>query len=191
MPPRGNRKSPGYFDHRGTNVLRIHLKQTNPTADGYAFAAHIDEITESMATTGFGAGGPCVVEYETSDLLAGVIVITRAAEQFGFATVGVDDLVSASEIAERSGRTRQSVAQLIAGLRQKTREPFPSPINPGARNPLYRWADVSVWLNPQDQPGSAAEANLSAALDCAVQARSRCASLPATTKQAIAKFVAS
>ena len=172
-------------------MLRIHLRQVEPTADGQAFAARVDEITESMATTGFGPDGPCVVEYETSDLLAGVIAVTRAAEQFGFATVGVDDLVSASEIAERSGRTRQSVAQLISGLRQKTKEPFPSPINPGARNPLYRWADVSVWLNPQDQPGPAAEANLSAALDGAVRARSRCASLPETTKRAIAKFIAS
>ena len=172
-------------------MLRIHLKQTEPTADGHAFAAHIDEITASMATIGFGAEGPCVVEYQTSDLLAGVIAVTGAAEQFGFATVGVDDLVSASEIAERTGRTRQSVAQLVGGLRQKTKEPFPSPINPGARNPLYRWADVSVWLNPQDQPGSAAAANLSAALDGAVRARSRCASLPATTRRAIAKFIAS
>lgn len=170
-------------------MLRIHLKQTRPKADGHAFAAHIDEITESMATIGFGPEGPCIVEYETTDLLAGVVVVTRAAEQFGFATVGVDDLVTGTDIADRTGRTRQSIAQLIAGLRQKSKEPFPSPINPGARNPLYRWADVSAWLNPENQDGSVYEANLSAALDGAVQARFRCASLPATTKRAIAKFI--
>jgi hypothetical protein len=169
-------------------MLRIHLMQTEPAADGYAFAAQIDEITDSMATVGFDANGPCVVEYETNDLLAGVIAVTQAAEQHGFATVAVDDLVSGTDIADRTGRTRQSVAQLIAGVRQKAKEPFPQPINPGARNPLYRWADVTAWFDPQKP---ALEADLSAALDGAVQARSRCASLPPSTRRAIAKFIAS
>jgi hypothetical protein len=172
-------------------MLRIHLQQIQSSADGHGFAAHIDEITESMATVGFGTEGPTVIEYETNDLLGGVILVTRAAEQFGFATVGVDDLVSGADIAERTGRTRQSIAQLIAGLRQKAKDPFPPPINPGARNPLYRWADVSAWLDPQSDPTALAQANLSAALDGVVQARSRCASLPPSTKRAMAKFIVS
>ena len=172
-------------------MLRVHLKQTQPTADGFAFAAEIDAISNSMAIAGFGPDGPCVVEYETNDLLAGVIAVTRIAEQFGFATVGIDDLVSSADIAERTGRTRQSIAQLVAGLRQKDKPPFPAPINPGARSLLYRWPDVAAWFDPHDQPSATATANLSAALDGAVQARSRCASLTPSTRRAIAKFIAS
>jgi hypothetical protein len=101
------------------------------------------------------------------------------------------DLVSSAAIAERTGRTRQSIAQLVAGLRQKDKPPFPAPINPGARNPLFRWPDVAAWFDPQDQPSATDNANLSAALDGAVQARSRCASLTPSTRRAIAKFIAS
>jgi hypothetical protein len=42
-------------------MLRVHLKQNQPTADGFAFAAEIDAISNSMAVIGFGPDGPYVV----------------------------------------------------------------------------------------------------------------------------------
>lgn len=57
-----------------------------------------------------------------------------------------DDAVSASEIARRTGRTRQSIQQLALG----TRGPgdFPSPVA-GLRthSPAWSWADVADWMN--------------------------------------------
>lgn len=55
-----------------------------------------------------------------------------------------DFLVSASEIAERSGLSRAAVSLFIKGER---REGFPPPharINSG--NPLWDWVSVSSWL---------------------------------------------
>ena len=74
-------------------MLRINLVQTKPGADGHAFAARIDQITKSTATTGFGPEGPCVVDYETGDLRGGVIGVTRAAKDHGFAVVRFENLV--------------------------------------------------------------------------------------------------
>lgn len=58
--------------------------------------------------------------------------------------VDPDELVWASEIAERTGRTRQSVDQLIKG--QRGPGGFPSPASHATRNPLWRWPEVETWF---------------------------------------------
>lgn len=50
----------------------------------------------------------------------------------------------ASEIAERLGRTRQSVDMLVRAKRGPGG--FPSPVSGNVRNPLWRWADVEAWF---------------------------------------------
>ena len=55
-----------------------------------------------------------------------------------------DDLVTLSEIAERLGRTRESVRLLAAGKRG--RGDFPPPVSHlRSRFRLWRWSDVAVW----------------------------------------------
>jgi hypothetical protein len=56
-----------------------------------------------------------------------------------------DDWLTASEIAERVGRTRQSVRLLIRGDRGSGG--FPQPVaRQGSSNPLWSWADVEAWF---------------------------------------------
>lgn len=55
-----------------------------------------------------------------------------------------DQLVWASEIADRVSRTRQSIDQLVKG--QRGPGGFPGPVSGSARNPLWRWAEVEAWF---------------------------------------------
>jgi len=56
-----------------------------------------------------------------------------------------DDWLTASEIAEKVGRTRQSIGLLIRGDRGPGG--FPSPVvRQGSSNPLWSWAEVATWF---------------------------------------------
>ena len=56
-----------------------------------------------------------------------------------------DELVTASEIAERTGRTRESIRLLAAGKRGQGG--FPPPLRGmKSRTRLWRWAEVALWL---------------------------------------------
>jgi predicted DNA-binding transcriptional regulator AlpA len=55
-----------------------------------------------------------------------------------------DDLVTLSEIAERMGRTRESVRLLAAG--ERGAGDFPPPVSHlRSRFRLWRWSDVAAW----------------------------------------------
>lgn len=60
-----------------------------------------------------------------------------------------DDLVTLSEIAERTGRTRESIRLLAAG--QRGPGGFPPPAERlEDRNKLWRWSAVGKWLADHD-----------------------------------------
>lgn len=59
-----------------------------------------------------------------------------------------DELVTAADIAERTGRTRQSISMLISGERGPGG--FPVPAAGHVRSPLWRWADVAGWMEAVD-----------------------------------------
>lgn len=56
-----------------------------------------------------------------------------------------DDLVTMSEIAERAGRTRESVRLLISGDRGPGGFPAPA-THFRSRQRMWRWQEVSVWF---------------------------------------------
>lgn len=57
-----------------------------------------------------------------------------------------DDWLSAAEIAERVGRTRQSIGQLVRGDRGPGG--FPAPVaRQGSPNPLWSWFEVAAWFS--------------------------------------------
>jgi len=81
-----------------------------------------------------------------------------------------DELVWASEIAERTGRSRQNVDQLVRG--QRGPGGFPAPATHATRNPLWRWSDVEVWLATYEGREPQTERSLVlGALNGALQAR--------------------
>jgi hypothetical protein len=56
------------------------------------------------------------------------------------------ELVTASEIAERAGLSREAVRLYAHGKRGPGG--FPAPIaGPRKKSPLYRWSDVAAWLD--------------------------------------------
>lgn len=57
------------------------------------------------------------------------------------------DLVGVPDIAQRTGRTRQSVQQWVAGERNAGRS-FPLPEGSAGRALVWRWAEVDQWLKP-------------------------------------------
>jgi predicted DNA-binding transcriptional regulator AlpA len=57
------------------------------------------------------------------------------------------DLVGVSDIAERTGHSRQNVQQWVTGERNAER-PFPAPEGTAGRSFVWRWADINEWLKP-------------------------------------------
>jgi len=57
-----------------------------------------------------------------------------------------DDWLTAAEVAERVGRSRQSIGQLVRGDRGPGG--FPAPIaRQGSLNPLWSWLEVAAWFS--------------------------------------------
>lgn len=78
-----------------------------------------------------------------------------------------DDLVTMAEIAERLGRTRESVRLLVSGQRGKG--DFPAPISHlRSRSRLWRWSEIAEWADVgtlEDRQGARLVAFLNATLD--------------------------
>lgn len=95
-----------------------------------------------------------------------------------------DDLVTAAEIAERLGRTRESVRLLISG--QRGAGDFPAPVSHARRrNRLWRWSDVVAWSAPDD-PEAIAVARLVAAVNAKLALSRLASQIPASELEALA-----
>ncbi len=111
------------------------------------YEAGCDDATfsskDGIITAEFDRGGP--------SLFDAVISAIEAVESVGgleVLQVSPDELVWASEIASRTGRTRQSIDQLIKAKRGPGG--FPAPASHATRNPLWRWSEVEVWFSAYD-----------------------------------------
>ncbi|MER6100770.1 hypothetical protein ABT115_00115 [Streptomyces sp. NPDC001832] len=56
------------------------------------------------------------------------------------------DLVGVSDIAERTGRSRQNVLQWVNGERRADAGAFPDPEGTAGRSLIWRWSEVNAWL---------------------------------------------
>ncbi len=83
---------------------------------------------------------------ESATLQKAVLSAIDNVEKAGFETLRIepDELVSASDIAERTNRSRQSISFLITGDRGPGN--WPRPIAGNVRSPLWRWSDVAGWF---------------------------------------------
>ena len=98
------------------------------------------------------------------------IADVEAVEGLAALHVDPDDLVWASEIAERLGRTRQSVDLLIKG--QRGPGGFPAPASHTTRNPLWRWSEVEAWFEAYEgRPADAERSAVLGAINGALEAR--------------------
>jgi hypothetical protein len=94
-------------------------------------------------------GGPGVgmvhILCDAGSLAEAITTTVGEVESLGLVVTGVvaDDLVSVSDIAERTGRTYESVRLLATGKRGPGG--FPAPYSSG-QWALYSWAMVSAWF---------------------------------------------
>ena len=154
----------------------------------FDFAAAIDDATDSNGNVGFKEGTRRgVVDVETSDPIETILTIAGVATEFGVRIVSVDELVTAADIAQRTGRTRGSVGHLISGIRGNGL--FPAPINEGARHELYRWAQVEAWFNADERPAELETADSIAVLDAVVRLHTQILGLPSASRQQLANRV--
>jgi hypothetical protein len=78
-------------------------------------------------------------------VLSAITDVAKAGVGARVARVEPDEFVTMAEIARRTNRSRESIRQLAAGLRGPG--DFPPPVaNLKQKSPIWRWADVEVWL---------------------------------------------
>lgn len=56
------------------------------------------------------------------------------------------DLVGVTDIAERTGRSRQNILQWVNAERRNDAQAFPDPEGTVGRSLVWRWAEVNAWL---------------------------------------------
>ena len=99
-----------------------------------------------------------------------------------------DDLVTMSEIAERLGRSRESVRLLISGARGSGA--FPAPASHlKARSRLWRWSEVAAWAKLHDERVDARAASAIAAINAALTLRRTAAELAPAERDLVASLV--
>jgi predicted DNA-binding transcriptional regulator AlpA len=129
-------------------AFRIRLR--DPLSDEEAdrlFEAFDEEVGVEEGPRGHFVG----FEREAPSFLDAVLDVIEGVIALGFEPLAVEDeLVSMADIAERTGRSRQSVSMLVSG--QRGQGHFPHPVAGNVRSPLWYWADIASWF--QNSTGS-------------------------------------
>lgn len=84
---------------------------------------------------------------EASTLADAIASAIRDVEAAGFQVQRVldEDLLTLADIADRAGRSRESVRRYATG--ERGGGGFPLPVNPGRDGTVfYRWSEVAPWL---------------------------------------------
>jgi hypothetical protein len=147
------------------------------------FLTAIDTATDSDGVVLIDRNGDSGgVDIETDDPMTIIAAVIDAAETHGVAVLSVDELVTGSEIAARAGVTRGAITNFVSGARGPGG--FPAAINPGARNELYRWAEVNAWLDHSTPD----DAQAIAAIDTAVRLSAQLADLSEAARRRLTAF---
>lgn len=131
-------------------AFRIRLRDRLTDSDADRLYAGIDEeVAVEEGPKGHFVG----FEREAESFLGAVLDANNEVIGLGFEPLAVEDeLVSMADIAERTGRTRQSVSMLVSG--QRGPGGFPRPAAGNVRSPLWHWVDVAAWLEHEAGGGA-------------------------------------
>jgi len=103
-----------------------------------------------------------------------------------------DDLVTMSEIAERTGRTRESIRLLIRGDRGPGAFPAPA-THFRSRQRMWRWQEVAVWfaekLGESQLVGDPGKAQFISAFNAGLKWREAGETLPSQERRRIRRLV--
>lgn len=99
-----------------------------------------------------------------------------------------DDLVTMAEIAERMGRSRESVRLLIQGSRGPGG--FPAPVSHlRAKSRLWRWSEVSVWAEELTGAVDSHAAAVIAAINATLALRINVTQLTPTERELLTSLI--
>lgn len=104
-----------------------------------------DAFNEELAVEDGPRGHYVVFDREAPSFVDAVVSALKQLIKLGVEPLAVEDkLVSMADIAERTGRSRQSVSLLVSGRRGPGS--FPHPAAGNARSPLWHWDEVAAWF---------------------------------------------
>ncbi len=104
-----------------------------------------DTFNEELAIEEGPRGHYVVFDREAPSFVDAVIGALDQLIKLGFEPLSVEDeLVSMADIAERTGRSRQSISLLVSGRRGPGG--FPHPVAGNVRSPLWHWDEVAAWF---------------------------------------------
>ncbi len=122
--------------------FRIRIREALDDVDqDRLYNAFDEEISVETGPRGHWVG----FERRADSFLDAVVAALKQVVDLGFEALAIEDeLVSIADIAERTGRTRQSVSMLVSG--QRGGGGFPVPAAGNVRSPLWHWGDVAAWF---------------------------------------------
>ena len=141
--------------------------------DAFAAARCDDAAFMGPATDGsFLAEFDREAPHFTAAVVSAIDDLTAAVDGLRVLRVCPDDLVTISAIADRTGRSDESVRLLVRGIRG----PGDFPLAAGRINDktfIWRWVDVAHWFETalDERPSGAEHARLIAAINHALQLR--------------------
>ena len=143
MPARTERRKPRPPEHEFTLVLEGSDVLEPKNLDAW-FEAGCDDATfgevDGIGYADFSREGPDA----PGAIMSAIEQVESAVPTIQVIRVEPDDLVNASDIAQRLGRSRESVRLLVAGERGPGG--FPPPVSHlKTRGRLWRWAEVARW----------------------------------------------
>ncbi|MEJ7639935.1 MAG: hypothetical protein WKF75_18685 [Singulisphaera sp.] len=138
--------------------------RANETRKTYGFTlvlagqtALTDEIADALHAAGcddatlWGRGGVLFLDFDREAhslreaITSAVTDVARAGVGLRVVRVEPDELVTASEIARRIGKTKEAVRLYAVGRRGPGN--FPPPFaGASQKTPLYRWSDIADWV---------------------------------------------
>ena len=144
------------------------------------YGAGCDDATVSVERD--GSVGYADFDREATDALSAVISAVEQVEKAGFVATSVgEDLVTVADIAERTGRSQQTVSAWTTGVRGPGG--FPASRIDRHWGAVYSWAEVTQWLARHRlaglDPAAVQVATACAAVSALLDARTKLRALPA------------
>lgn len=150
--------------HR-TDMTNVRNTDSSDSARSFAFTLIVEakektteEISESVYAAGcdnalvHSRGGVIFIDFDcddsslTKEVLEAIQAVETAVHGLQVLRIEPEDQVTASEIARRSNRTRESVRKLISGERGPGG--FPQPIAAfSKKSSLWSWLEVASWFS--------------------------------------------
>lgn len=129
-----------------TYIFRVRV---HDTLDDDAADRLYEALDEEIAVEDGPMGHFVGFEREAESFLDAVLDMIAELIDLGFEPLAVEDeLVSMSDVAELTGRSRQSISMLVSG--QRGAGDFPAPVAGNVRSPLWHWADVAAWFESNE-----------------------------------------